>query len=223
MRSPDPLTRGEKCRLTRLAKDLLKWALENGREFQWRSSNVGDYEQIVVEVLLQRTTASAVAGFFDRFLEKYPGWEELASANTEELECILKPIGLWHRRARSLVGIARYAAAHDGRFPEDPKDHVNIPAVGQYVSNSIMLFQHGRSSPLLDANMARVIERFLRARKLADIRTDTWLQQAAYWLVRSDRARDINWAVLDFAALVCRPRNPLCCSCPVNSRCNYNR
>jgi A/G-specific adenine glycosylase len=221
MPSPDPLKPGEKRRLARLARDLVSWSRKNGRDFAWRSSKANLYQQIVVEVLLQRTTATAVAGFFDEFITEYPGWVELAAAKTEDLEKFLKPLGLWRRRAQSLLGIAGYAAANNGGFPRDPGDHRDIPAVGQYVSNAILQFQHGRATPLLDVNMARVIERFLRPRRLADIRYDPWLQAAAHWLVRGDRSHEVNWATLDFAALVCRARNPRCAICPVKNRCNY--
>lgn len=223
MPSPDPLKPGEKRRLTKLARDLVAWSDENGRDFPWRSTNANLYQQIVVEVLLQRTTATAVARFFDEFIAQYPGWNELASAKTEDLEKFLKPLGLWRRRAQSLLGIARYAAAHDAMFPKDPREHRDIPAVGQYVSNAILQFQHGRAAPLLDVNMARVIERFLRPRRLVDIRHDPWLQAAAHWLVRGDRSHEVNWATLDFAAIVCRARNPRCAICPVKNRCNYGR
>jgi A/G-specific adenine glycosylase len=223
MSSPDPLKPSEKRRLKRLAKDIVDWSHENGRDFPWRSSEAGIYQQVVVEVLLQRTTAAAVGRFFDKFIAQYPGWEELASAEIGDLEQFLKPLGLWRRRAQSLLGIARYAADNDGLFPCDPGDHRDIPAVGQYVSNAILQFQHGRAAPLLDVNMARVIERFQRPRRLADIRHDPWLQDAAHWLVRGDRSREVNWAVLDFAALICRARNPRCDTCPVSNQCNYAR
>lgn len=64
MPSPDHVTPGEERKLTRLAKDLKHWAKVNGRDFPWRSSEAKTYQQAVVEVLLQRTTATAVAGFF---------------------------------------------------------------------------------------------------------------------------------------------------------------
>ncbi len=223
MPSPDPLKAGEKRRLTRLARDLVAWSLENGRDFPWRSTKASLFEQIVVEVLLQRTTATAVASFFDEFITRYPGWDELASAKTEDLEELLRPLGLWRRRAQSLLGIAGYAAANDGVFPRDPSDHRKIPAVGQYVSNAILQFQYGRAAPLLDVNMARVIERFTKPRRLADIRYDPWLQTAAHWLVRGDQSHKVNWAVLDFGALVCQARTPKCDTCPVRQRCNYER
>ena len=219
MSSSDRLTIGEKRRLTRLRNDLLEWAKEHGRQFPWREPSVSTYEKIAVGVLLQRTTATAVARFYNAFFARFPSWEELAAAEPAELEEFLKPLGLWRRRATSLLGLARYAAATSGEFPVDRKDHRDIPTVGQYVSNAIAVFQHGNPAPLLDVNMARVIERFLRPRRLADIRHDPWLQAAANWYVRGKRPVEANWAMLDFAALVCKARNPACGECPVEVRC----
>lgn len=221
MSSDDPLTLGEKRKLTRLRSDLLEWAEQGGRNFPWRLSGASTYERIVVEVLLQRTTASAVANFYPAFIGRFPSWEALAAASSEDLETFLKPLGLWRRRAASLLGLARYAASASGEFPRDAASHAAIPAVGQYVSNAITMFQHGKPAPLLDVNMARVIERFIRPRKLADIRYDSWLQAAAHWLVRADAPERVNWAILDFAAIVCKARKPQCNYCPVRSRCRF--
>ena len=219
----DPLTRGEKRKLTGLRASLLAWADDAGRDFPWRGQRVGIYEKIAVEVLLQRTTATAVARFYESFFSRFPDWHVLAAAEPADLEQFLRPLGLWRRRATSLLGLARYAAAHNGQFSPNPDQHRDVPAVGQYVSNAIMLFQHGHSAPLLDVNMARVIERFVRPRILADIRYDPWLQAAAHWYVRGARTAEVNWAILDFAAKICKARRPLCEVCPVNSRCTYFR
>lgn len=216
----DSVTTVEKRRLTRLSRDLVAWAAENGRQFPWRSREASNYERIAVEVLLQRTTATAVSRFYADFFERFPSWESLAESSEADLEKFLRPLGLWRRRAKSLLGLAGYSSARDGIFPANAAGHSEIPAVGQYVSNAILLFQEGTALPLLDVNMARVIERFARPRRLADIRYDPWLQEAARWLVRREPVAT-NWAVLDFAALVCRARQPRCAVCPVSSRCTY--
>jgi A/G-specific adenine glycosylase len=219
----DRLARGEKAKLSGLRRDLLGWAAANGRDFPWRASHATPYHQVAVEVLLQRTTATAVAGFYDRFFSRYRSWHELAAASTEELGELLKPLGLWRRRAASLLGLAQYAASTNGRFPLDPAEHAAIPAVGQYVSNAVMIFVHGEAAPLLDVNMARVIERYVRPRRLADIRHDPWLQEAAGWFAGCTDSRRANWAILDFAATVCKARRPECETCPVSTRCAYYR
>lgn len=223
MRSPDPLRPDEKRKLTGLAQDLRAWAATHGRQFPWRDASAGTYERIAVEVLLQRTTATAVSRFYRAFFDRFPDWQVLAAADPADLEDFLRPLGLWRRRAASILGLAKYAAATSGQFPRDPALHSDIPAVGQYVSNAVLMFQHGLPAALLDVNMARVIERFVRPRRLADIRLDPWLQAAAAWIVRGIVPAVTNWAILDFAAVVCKARNPACNACPLNSRCAFFR
>jgi A/G-specific adenine glycosylase len=171
--------------------------------------------------LLQRTRAETVAKVYGAFFASYPDWESLAAAPISDLEEVLKPIGLWRRRARSISALASYAAEHDGLFPDKEADLAKVPAVGQYVANAIQLFQHGKTKPLVDVNMARFLERYLRQRRMADIRHDPWLQEACHWLVQHEDPIKVNWAVLDHAALLCRARNPMCSSCTLAKRCNF--
>ena len=226
MRSPspergqgDPLTRGDKLRITRLRRELLYWYRQHGRALPWRSERTSTYEKICVEVLLQRTRAETVAQVYPAFFARFESWAAIAAAEVEELEEHFRPIGLWQRRARSIKGLAEYAAARGGKFPADPRELAAVPGVGQYVANAILLFQHGQARPLLDVNMARVIERYVRPRRLADIRHDPWLQDAAHWLVRGDHPERVNWATLDLGSAVCVSRIPHCGSCHMEARC----
>lgn len=220
---PDRLTRGEKSRIKRARKTLLAWFELHGRVFPWRRPEATNYERVCVEVLLQRTRAETVAGLYGFFFEKYPSWNSLASAPVEELEDVLKPFGLWRRRARSVSALAKYAAEHGGVFPREQSELAKIPAVGQYMANAILLFQHGQAMPLVDVNMTRFLERYLRVRRLADIRYDPWLQDACDWLVDCDDPIGVNWATLDHAAVTCRARDPACSVCVLRSRCNFSR
>lgn len=215
----DPLTRGQKVRITRLRHRLLDWYAVHGRDLPWRHDRANTFERICVEVLLQRTRAETVAKVYPAFFGRFRSWADIAGASVEELEEHFKPIGLWQRRARSMKALSTFAAERGGQFPTTVEGLTHVPAVGQYVANAILVFQHGENRPLLDVNMARLIERYVRPRRLADIRFDPWLQEAAHWLVRGDKPVDINWAVLDFASATCTARNPRCSACPVARRC----
>ena len=215
----DPLTRADKLRITRLRRDLLNWYELHGRALPWRSERASTYEKICVEVLLQRTRAETVARVYPAFFSRFQSWAAIAVTDVVELEEHFRPIGLWQRRARSIKGLAEYAAARGGVFPATPRELAVVPGVGQYVANAILLFQHGQPRPLLDVNMARVIERYVRPRRLADIRHDPWLQAAAHWLVRGDHPVLVNWATLDLANALCLPGTPRCGSCQLEARC----
>jgi A/G-specific adenine glycosylase len=69
--------------------------------------------------------------------------------------------------------------------------------------------------------MARVIERCFGQRELADIRYDPRLQEICQRIVDTDQSLEISWAILDLAALLCRPKVPLCDACPLATNCRY--
>ncbi|MGY4298835.1 A/G-specific adenine glycosylase [Bradyrhizobium sp. i1.4.4] len=202
---------------------LLAWYDLHGRHFPWRSPDAGLYQQVVAEVLLQRTQASTVGRFFDAFFDQFNGWGDIDVAPQDSLESALRPIGLWRRRATALKALAREMVTRRGKFPGSRDELESLPAVGQYVASAVLLFAHGRTEPLLDANMARVLDRVFAPRRLVDIRYDPRLQALARLLVRSRKPAVVNWAILDFAALQCTARSPQCETCVLQHRCNFAR
>jgi A/G-specific adenine glycosylase len=119
--------------------------------------------------------------------------------------------------------LARELVERGEVMPLDREELEGLPGVGQYISNAVRLFGKGEPEPLLDVNMSRVLERYFGPRDLADIRYDPYLQALSRAVVDSDSPVDVNWAILDLGAMVCRSRTPLCDSCPLAQQCAFNR
>jgi A/G-specific adenine glycosylase len=202
---------------------LLGWFEKNGRKFPWRNPSATNYEKIISEVLLQRTKAETVAKFFPDFIKEYPSWYKLGDASEQELQDILKPIGLYKQRGARLFNLAQELKKRNGIFPKERNQVEEIPMMGQYLTNAYELFILKRPSPLLDVNMARVIERYFGPRKMADIRYDPYLQNLSRKLVDNPKTKEINWAVLDYSALICKAKMPLCYDCELNAKCSFCR
>jgi A/G-specific adenine glycosylase len=202
-------------------KNLLGWYRKNGRKFPWRKKGLSHYEYVIAEVLLQRTKAETVSKFYLAFMKNFPNWEALNNANIKDLEQFLQPVGLYRQRSKRLMSLAAEMVKRNGVLPEDRAELESIPFMGQYISNAVELIVFGRPQPLIDVNMARVLERFFRPRKKVDIRYDPYLQRLALMTVNGEKSKEINWAILDFAALVCKVKVPDCNSCPVSSKCTY--
>lgn len=205
--------------LAELRKRLLHWFETHGRNFPWRGASVTKYQHVIAEVLLQRTRAETVARVFPKFIKEFPSWKQLESATVSDLQHHFRPVGLWRRRAASLQALARAMTKKKGRFPKEREKIEALPGVGQYIASSILLFCHGIPEPLLDTNMARVLERVFGPRRLADIRYDSYLQTLARSVVCCDKPVQLNWAILDLAATTCLIKNPRCGECPLSSLC----
>jgi A/G-specific adenine glycosylase len=202
---------------------ILKWFTSFGRSFSWRADTLSQYQYVIAEILLQRTKAENVARVFDQFLVQFPSWKDLVDRGIPAIEECIMPLGLYRQRAGRLYALALVMENLNGELPRDRASLESLPLFGQYITNAVELIVFKRQLPLLDVNMARVLERFFGPRKLADIRYDPYLQKLSMEVVRHPDSLSINWAILDFAAIVCTARLPLCLTCPLKKFCKYYR
>ena len=200
---------------------LLGWYSNNGRNFFWRNKSASNYELIISEVFLQRTKAETVSKFLPSFFKKYPSWKQLGDATEEELKEIIKPLGLYNQRGKRLYKLAQELKIRNGRFPTQRNQVEDLPMMGQYITNAFELYILKKKAPLLDVNMARLLERFFGERKMADIRHDPYLQTLAYRVVNVEKAKELNWAILDFGSKVCFPKAPMCEKCMLKKKCKF--
>src|SRR5947209_14302727 len=186
-------------RIPWLRRRLLSWFEQSGRSFPWRDPGRTPYEVVVAEVLLQRTTAAAVAQAYSGFLARYPNWDTLAHAPLDGLEAALRPLGLWRQKALSFQQLARSIEAHGGAIPHTRQELERLPGVGPYTASAVLALVYGRAEPLLDANMARLLRRFLGSSELDGGKPKHHrLYLLALRLVRGKRSLEVNWAALDF-------------------------
>lgn len=211
------------ARINSFRAKLLIWFDTSAREFPWRSCDATPYVQILTEILLQQTRAESVATALPTFLVRYPNWQAIARARVSGLERMLHPLGLWRRRARALKRLAISLRDLGWKWPVERDDLEKLPAVGQYVASAVRIFEHQLREPLLDINMARILERYFGKRILSDIRYDPWLQSIANRVVAEGDVRYVNWAILDFGALICTAKMPRCKMCPLRTGCLYFR
>ena len=202
-------------------RGLIRWWKHSQRKFPWRHRRASLYHQVVSEVLLQRTRAETVKIFWPTFIERFPNWKALADATPREIEDVLCPIGLARQRAPRLHALGKTMTERNGRFPKSRDEIESLPGIGQYIANAVFMFDHGVPKPLLDVNMARVLERYFGSKRLADIRYDPYLQSLGHSIVHYHDPASVNWAILDLAALICTPSKPLCEKCPVRRDCKY--
>ena len=208
-------------RIPWLRRRLLSWFKRNGRSFPWRDPERTPYEVVVAEILLQRTTAAGVARTYAGFLERYPSWEALAQAPREGLENALRPLGLWRQKALAFQQLAQSIEERGGIVPRSRAELERLPGIGPYTASAVLAIVYGRAEPLLDVNMARCLWRFFGSLEPTTEGPRRSLHALALRLVSGKRSLEVNWAVLDFGALVCQARRPRCQECPLRTRCQY--
>ena len=163
--------------------------------------------------MLQQTTVAAVMPRFERFLDRWPTVEALAAAPDEEVMREWAGLG-YYARARNLLKAARQVAAA-GSFPATAAELRQLPGVGDYTAAAIAAIAFGAPEAAVDTNVARVVSRLhgLPEPSLAEVRN---LVTA---MIPAGHPGDFTQAMMDLGATICRPRAPLCETCPLTSDC----
>lgn len=199
---------------------LQRWFKKHHRQFDWRKTK-DPYTILLSEVLLQRTQAPQVACHFNRILQRFPTPAALYKYPHDEVLKVLRPLGL-AKRAGTLIAMAEVLSERfNGEIPADPDLLVNLPGVGRYIASATACFAFGRRIPLVDTNVVRILLRyfgvaFTRKRP----HQDPQLWKLAELMLPKRNAEDYNRALIDFAALVCTARRPICQGCPMQKECH---
>ncbi len=200
---------------------ILTWYLHYKREFEWRKT-VNPYKVLISEILLHKTDSKKVEKIYPIFIERFPTIHHLYRAETEEIENLIRNIGLLYRSQRLKKIAEQVIGQFNGIVPDNKEDLLSLYGVGQYISNAVLCFAFKKRVPIVDTNVIRVYRRVfdLKSSKSRP-RTDKRIWDFARKILPKENYVEYNYALLDFASDICRARNSLCKSCPIKDICKY--
>jgi A/G-specific adenine glycosylase len=198
---------------------LISWYEENGRNLPWRRTR-DPWRILVSEVMLQQIQVKRAIPFYEAFLKRFPTVGALAEAPLAEAIRVWGALGRYkrvvnlHRTARILV------EEFGGKIPSDPEVLVRLPGIGPYTAGAVACFAFEENAAFLDTNVRRVLHRlFLGAEIPEPTAKEKQLQRLAEALVPCGQGWEWGQSVVEFGALHCTARKPLCESCPVSDHC----
>lgn len=198
---------------------LVPWFKNNGRDLPWRRTH-DPYAILVSEIMLQQTQVVTVLDYFARWMKRFPDFATLAAASEPEVLALWQGLG-YYSRARNLHRAAKVVLQeHHGKMPSDPAEIRKLPGIGRYTAGAVATFAFDVSTPIVDANIARVLARLMDMR----LPIDSTAGQSAIWneaeaLQPEKKAGLFNSALMELGALICLPRSPKCLICPVQKIC----
>jgi len=153
-----------------LRRTVLSYYRKHGRhDLPWRKTH-DPYRIMVSEIMLQQTQVDRVIPKYRAFIRKFPTVRALARA---PLSAVLRE---WHglgynRRAKMLHQAAQaIVKKHNGRFPLDRNDLIDLPGIGPYTASAIRVFAHNQPDSLIETNVRAVFLHhfFPKKQKIAD-------------------------------------------------------
>ncbi len=202
-------------------KALLAWFGRHRRPLPWRTE-VSAYRTVVSELMCQQTQVATVLPYFERWVDRWPGFESLARAREAEVLAAWAGLG-YYTRARNLLALAQQVAGRPE--PRTAEAWRAFKGVGPYTAAAIASIAFGEAVAVVDGNVIRVLSRVAGLReRLKDGAAAA--KRVAPWadaLVDPRRPGDFNQAMMELGATVCRKAAPDCARCPVARWCDAGR
>lgn len=199
------------------ADRILRWYAVNGRDLPWRRTQ-DPYAVWLSEIILQQTRIVQGKAYWERFMERFPTVEELASASEDEVLRLWEGLG-YYSRARNLHAAAKQIVALGG-FPDTLEGIRSLKGVGDYTAAAIGSICFGLPAAVVDGNVYRVLARhFGISTPVGTTQAKKEFTALAQKLLPED-ASAFNQGMMDFGALQCTPQSPDCAACPLLSTCN---
>ena len=171
---------------------------------------------LVATVLSAQTTDVRVNATTPELFARYPGPAELAAAAPDELEEILKPLGFFRAKARSITGLAQALVERfDGRVPGRLEDLVSLPGVGRKTANVVLGNAFGVPGITTDTHVLRL------SRRLGYTVSEDPLvveRELGALLPRKDWTMACHRLIFH-GRRTCHARRPACGACPVAALC----
>ena len=181
-----------------------------------------DYELVIAVMLSAQTTDKSVNAVTPILFNKYPSLEALNNAPLNDIEEILKPIGLYKNKAKNLKGIVKdLIERFDSKVPSNKDELMTLPGVGNKTAGVIRAEIFQIPDLPVDTHILRISKRLNLAKKEDEpIEVEKKLKK----LIPEDRWIKSHHQLIHFGRYFCTARNPQCKNCKISDMCtNKNK
>lgn len=184
-------------------------------ELDWETP----FQLLIAVALSAQTTDKAVNKITPALWARYPEIEDLASANLEDVELIIKHIGLYKNKAKNIIKTAQMILENfHGQVPKTHEELESLPGVGHKTANVVLGEVYNIPSIAVDTHVSRVAKRLNISEQDANVTE-----------IEADLMRNIpkkDWVqthhrLIFFGRYHCLAKKPKCEICPLQSSCLY--
>ncbi|MBO4918573.1 MAG: endonuclease III [Erysipelotrichaceae bacterium] len=177
------------------------------------------FELLIAVVLSAQTTDERVNSVTGELFSKYSNAKKLANADQEDVESIIRPIGLYRMKAKNIISLAKVLVDRfHGSVPDNREDLESLPGVGRKTANVILSNCFDVPAFAVDTHVSRVSKRL----QIADENDDVdKIEEKLMNSFPEELWGKLHHQFIFFGRYKCKARNPECDGCPFTDICTY--
>jgi A/G-specific adenine glycosylase len=198
---------------------LINWYNSNRRHLPWRDTTDA-YLIWLSEIILQQTRVEQGLPYYQRFAGRYPTVAAFAAASEDDILKLWQGLGYYSRGRNMLKTAQAVDSLYNGVFPTKYDELIKLKGIGEYTAAAISSFSANEPRAVVDGNVFRVLARFFGIdTPINSSQGKKQFQQIADEVLNKQHAGLHNQAMMEFGAMLCKPKNPACGICPVREGC----
>ena len=180
-------------------------------ELNYRSN----FELLIAVVLSAQTTDIKVNKvLFDKYSDVF----SLACANLNDVEEIIKPLGLYHNKAKNIINLSKVLVdKYNGEVINDRKVLESLSGVGHKSANIVLNNCFGVPAFAVDTHVSRVSKRLGIANKDDDVKK---IEEKLMAYFPKPLWGKLHHQFIFFGRYKCKAIKPDCINCPFNDLCD---
>lgn len=205
--------------MTTFSKKIINWQKRDGRnDLPWQTKN--PYHVWISEIMLQQTQVKTVIPYFHKFIKNFPTIDLLAKAKPEKVLALWSGLG-YYSRARNIHKTAIILQKEfNNILPNYYEDLIKLPGIGISTAGAILSLAFEKPGIILDGNVKRVLLRYSGDQSpINNTKTQKNLLKFAENLLPEKNFGSYSQGIMDLGSLLCKPKNPICCECPIKRNC----
>lgn len=177
------------------------------------------FELLVATVLSAQTTDKSVNTVTPELFKAYPDAYAMGKADPREVEKYIKRIGMYHQKAKNIVGLSSMLSEkYGGEVPQDFDKLTELPGVGRKTANVVLAEAFGEQHIAVDTHVFRVSNRIGLAHEKDVLATEKALMK----VLPNDRWTDAHHLLIFHGRNCCSARKPKCETCCIAELCEKN-
>lgn len=177
------------------------------------------FQCLVAVILSAQTTDGRVNSITPRLFARFPDAAALAEAELEELEDLIRSVGLYRNKAKSLKAMAiMLRDRFDRQVPRDFAALNALPGVGRKTANVVQAAAWGIPGFGVDTHVARLCRRM----GFIDSKNPEQIEQYMKSMLPEERWIIAHHVLIFHGRQVCHAKKPGCADCTVSAWCDRN-
>lgn len=179
------------------------------------------YQLMIAVCLSQQTTDKAVNKITLKLFDKYPDIKQLSNANIDDVEQIIRPLGLYKNKSKNIVNLCKTLMnQYSGQIPKELSKLESLPGIGRKTASVILVEGFHLPAFPVDTHIERVSKRMGIVDEKANVKE---VEETLKQLIDQTKWHQAHHLLLFMGRYHCFAKKPNCQNCFYLNNCKYDK